>query len=125
MKIDYFVLSHDHADHVRGLPALAKMIPIGHYYDHGDTVDEVDRPRLDLYKQVVGSSPRTSLKPGDTVPLKGIKAQVVASTAASSTNRSLDQGVGGARWHVHDHERAQRFQQDLRGAVVSAGPSGS
>src|SRR5215212_6219065 len=30
-KIDYFVLSHYHADHVGGLPALAKMIPIGRY----------------------------------------------------------------------------------------------
>ena len=28
-RIDYFVLSHYHADHVGGLPALAKMIPIG------------------------------------------------------------------------------------------------
>ena len=27
-KIDYFVLSHYHADHVGGLPALAQMIPI-------------------------------------------------------------------------------------------------
>ena len=28
-RIDYFVLSHFHADHEGGLPALAKMIPIG------------------------------------------------------------------------------------------------
>ena len=55
-KIDYFVLSHYHADHVGGLPALAKMIPIGRYFDHGDTVEDVDRPRLDLYKQVAGSN---------------------------------------------------------------------
>src|SRR5437763_13106824 len=32
--IDYFVLSHYHADHVGGLPALAKMIPISRYFDH-------------------------------------------------------------------------------------------
>ena len=77
-KIDYFVLSHYHADHVGGLPALAKMIPIGRYFDHGDTVEEVDRPRLDLYKQVAGSA-RTTLKPGDSIPFKGVKAQVVSS----------------------------------------------
>lgn len=77
-RIDYFVLSHYHADHVGGLPALAKMIPIGRYFDHGDTVEDVDRPRLDLYKQVAGSA-RTTVKPGDSIPLKGVKAQVVSS----------------------------------------------
>jgi L-ascorbate metabolism protein UlaG (beta-lactamase superfamily) len=77
-KIDYFVLSHYHADHVGRLPALAKMIPIGRYFDHGDTVEDVDRPRLDLYKQVAGSA-RTTVKPGDSIPLKGIKAEVVSS----------------------------------------------
>jgi competence protein ComEC len=77
-KIDYFVLSHYHADHVGGLPALAKMIPIGRYFDHGNTVEDVDRPRLDLYKQVAGNA-RTIVKPGDSIPLKGVKAQVVSS----------------------------------------------
>ena len=77
-KIDYFVLSHFHADHVGGLPALAQMMPIGRFFDHGDTVEEVDRPRLDLYKKVAGSK-RTILKPGDSIPLKGVRADVVAS----------------------------------------------
>lgn len=77
-KIDDFVLSHYHADHVGGLPALAKMIPIARYFDHGDTVEDVDRLRLDLYKQVAGSA-RTTVKPGDSIPLKGVKAQVVSS----------------------------------------------
>src|SRR5258706_8183928 len=77
-KIDYFVLSHYHADHVGGLPALAGMIPIGRFFDHGDTVEDVDHGRLDLYLKVAGAR-RTTLKPGDSVPLKGVQAQVVAS----------------------------------------------
>ena len=77
-KIDYFVLSHYHADHVGGLPALAKMIPIGRYFDHGNTVEDVDRPRLDAYTQVAGRA-RTTVKPGDAIPLKGVKSQVVSS----------------------------------------------
>jgi competence protein ComEC len=77
-KIDSFVLSHYHGDHVGGLPALAKMIPIDRYFDHGDAVDEVDRERLEIYKKVAGSK-RTILKPGDVIPLKGVQAQVVAS----------------------------------------------
>ena len=77
-KIDSFVLSHYHGDHVGGLPALAKMIPIDRYFDHGDAVEEVDRERLELYKKVAGSK-RTILKAGDVIPLKGVQAQVVAS----------------------------------------------
>src|ERR1700680_5141077 len=38
-QIDYFVLSHYHGDHVGGLPALAKMIPIDRLFDHGDAVE--------------------------------------------------------------------------------------
>ncbi len=88
-KIDYFVLSHFHADHVGGLPALARMIPIDRFFDHGDTVEDVDRPRLDLYKKVAGSK-RTILKPGDSIPLKGVRADVVGSDGqfiAKSINR--------------------------------------
>ena len=88
-KIDYFVLSHYHADHVGGLPALARMIPIGRFFDHGDTVEDVDRERLELYQKVAGGK-RTTLKPGDSIPLKGVQAQVVASDGqfiAKSINR--------------------------------------
>jgi len=83
-KIDSFVLSHYHGDHVGGLPALAKMIPIDRFFDHGDAVDEVDRERLELYKKVAGSK-RTILKAGDVIPLKGVQAQVVASNNAFIT----------------------------------------
>jgi hypothetical protein len=63
---------------VGGLPALAKMITIDRFFDHGDAVDEVDRERLELYKKVAGSK-RTILKAGDVIPFKGVQAQVVAS----------------------------------------------
>src|SRR6058998_3242067 len=32
-KIDYFILSHFHADHAGGLVALSKLIPIGACFD--------------------------------------------------------------------------------------------
>jgi len=80
-KIDAFVLSHYHGDHVGGLPALAKMIPIDRFFDHGDVVEEVDRERLEIYRKVAGGK-RTTVMAGDVIPLKGVQVQVVASDAA-------------------------------------------
>lgn len=79
-KIDSFVLSHYHGDHVGGLTALAKMMPIDRYFDHGDDVEDVDRERLDIYRKVAGNK-RTILKAGDVIPLKDVRVDVVASNA--------------------------------------------
>jgi beta-lactamase superfamily II metal-dependent hydrolase len=79
-QIDYVVVSHWHEDHEGGLAALSKMIPMGHFYDHGNGVEEADRVRLDDYKRVAGAK-RTIVKPGDTIPLRGVQVQVVSSEA--------------------------------------------
>src|SRR6188508_2420660 len=36
-RLDYFLASHFHSDHVGGLQALAKKIEIGSFVDHGDS----------------------------------------------------------------------------------------
>jgi competence protein ComEC len=88
-KIDYLVISHWHADHVGGLAALAKMIPIGRFFDHGDGVEPENQQRLDGYKAVAGDK-RTVVKPGDRIPVKGFDALVV-----SSDRNLLPQPVNG------------------------------
>jgi hypothetical protein len=77
-KIDHLVISHWHGDHVGGLEALSKMIPIGHFYDHGDGVETADKARHDLYVKIAGPN-RTILKAGDTVPLGGVQVRVLVS----------------------------------------------
>src|SRR5579884_2858411 len=37
-KIDYVLITHFDGDHVGGAPALAKMIPVGKFLDHGDSI---------------------------------------------------------------------------------------
>ena len=39
-KIDYLVISHFHADHVGGLAALSKAMPIRKIYDHGESIEK-------------------------------------------------------------------------------------
>jgi competence protein ComEC len=82
-KIDYLIITHFHGDHAGGAPALAKMIPIEHYLDHGDSIEAGDQrsgPAWEAYKALAAGK-RTTLKPGDKLPLKGVDAVVVAANA--------------------------------------------
>ena len=76
-RLDYFLTSHFHGDHVGGLPALAKEIEIGQFVDHGDSV----QPEQDAWKDylaVVGDRRRT-VAPGDEIELEGVDLTIVAS----------------------------------------------
>ena len=77
-KIDYFILSHFHADHAGGLVALAKLMPIGHCFDRGDFIEPANQKWRDNYLSVCGSK-RTILKAGDRIPIKGLQVDIVAS----------------------------------------------
>jgi beta-lactamase superfamily II metal-dependent hydrolase len=77
-KIDYLLISHFHADHVGGLASFSKMMPIGKFYDHGDTIEKENQQWLDSYT-AASAGKRTIVKPGDEIPMKGIRVLVVAS----------------------------------------------
>ena len=38
-QIDYLLVSHFHADHVGGVPALAARIPVVHVVEHGPSIE--------------------------------------------------------------------------------------
>jgi competence protein ComEC len=80
-KIDYLLTTHFHADHIGSMPALAKLIPIGMYLDHGESV-EINRPNVaaayKAYVEQAGAN-RKILKPGDRIPLKGVDIEVIMS----------------------------------------------
>jgi competence protein ComEC len=86
-KIDYLLTTHYHGDHMGAMAALAKLIPIGMYMDHGPSV-ELSRPNVAAaYKayeeQVAGK--RRILKAGDRIPLKGVDVEVIMSAGQAIT----------------------------------------
>ncbi|PYU21036.1 MAG: MBL fold metallo-hydrolase [Acidobacteria bacterium] len=90
-KIDYLLISHFHADHVGGLAAFSKMMPIGKFYDHGDTIEKENQQWLDSYT-TASAGRRTIVKPGDEIPVKGLRVLVVASD-----QKVLAKAVNGGR----------------------------
>lgn len=86
-KIDYLLITHFHSDHVGGAPALAKLIPIGAYIDHGDSVETQnpgDAQRWEAYK-AIAIGKRKSLAVGDKLPLKGVGIDIISSNGSVLT----------------------------------------
>ena len=40
-RIDNLVITHFHVDHVGGVAALSKLMPIGKIYDHGESIESI------------------------------------------------------------------------------------
>lgn len=94
-KIDMLLTTHFHSDHIGSMPALAKLIPIGMYLDHGESV-EMDRPQVAAaYKAYVEQSEgkRRILKAGDRIPLQGVDIQVIMSAGQAITKPLAGAGV--------------------------------
>ncbi len=84
-RLDYFIASHFHGDHVGGAPALAQLVPIAEFIDHGESVErdtERGRPAWEAYLAAAATGKATSVGPGDVLPLRGIELRIVASNRA-------------------------------------------
>ena len=77
--IDDLILTHYHADHAGGTPQLASRIKIGAFFDHGASVEtsEATTKAYNGYAEVASHAKRTTMKPGDVLPLKGMHVEVL------------------------------------------------
>ena len=80
-KIDYLVITHYHAYHVGGVLQLAEKMPIHNFVDHGLNVEST-APAKVLYNTYVSYRDKGNhieVRPGDTVPIKGIDVKVLSA----------------------------------------------
>ena len=80
-RIDYLVVTHYHADHVGGVPALAARVPIRTFVDHGPTVEQGEQP-AQLYQRYLAVRDRARhvlARPGDTLPIAGLDVRIVSA----------------------------------------------
>jgi len=95
-RIDHLWTTHYHGDHVGSLLELARRFPVGHFYDHGTPHpdDRIVSAEFVSAYETLSRGRRTSVAPGDTVPLPGVDITTVAS--ANRFLRSTLPGGGGA-----------------------------
>lgn len=86
-KIDYVLITHFHEDHVGGAPQLAARIPIGTFIDHGENRETTDASAVKNWQAYQALLPtkkyqRINPKPGDVLPVKGMRATIISSDGA-------------------------------------------
>ncbi|WP_348264054.1 MBL fold metallo-hydrolase [Telmatobacter sp. DSM 110680] len=78
-KIDKVFITHFHTDHVGGVPNLVEHIKVGEFLDHGENREDSDVTRHDYaaYVKAIGTTPRRTVHPGDTIDIPGLSTIVL------------------------------------------------
>lgn len=92
-KIDYVVITHYHTDHVGGVPQLVAKMPVETFVDHGPNREDTNATNhlVSEYQAAIASAKHLVVKPGDTLPLKGLDVTIV-----SADGNVLGQPLAGA-----------------------------
>ncbi|HUP40332.1 MAG TPA: MBL fold metallo-hydrolase [Vicinamibacterales bacterium] len=81
--IDYLVITHYHDDHVGGMAQLASRMKFRNVITHGPTTEasEGAATMMATFRAALAatSAKEVVVKPGDTIPLKGVDVKVLAS----------------------------------------------
>jgi beta-lactamase superfamily II metal-dependent hydrolase len=96
-RIDYLVITHYHGDHAGGVPQLVAKMPVGKIFDHGDSFEQTNEKTQAVFipfAAVREKYPHQTVHPGDTIPVKGIRVDVVAG--AGDAIKSPLPGAGQA-----------------------------
>ena len=92
-KIDYVLITHYHTDHVGGVPQLAEKMKVDTYIDHGPNreTSKATETEFDEYQKAITGANKILAKPGETLPIKGMKL-----TFVSADGNLIDHPLAGA-----------------------------
>ena len=86
-SFDIVMPTHYDMDHAGNIPRVDARIPARAFVDHGEliaTAKDPDRSRFyPAYLANIKDRPRTEVKPGDTIPLPGVKITVLTAGGAA------------------------------------------
>jgi beta-lactamase superfamily II metal-dependent hydrolase len=79
--IDKVLITHFHVDHVGGVPNLVEHVKVGEFLDHGVNREDSDITRHDYaaYVKAIGTTPRRTVHPGDTIDIPGLSIVVLTA----------------------------------------------
>ena len=108
-RLDFFVATHLHNDHVGGLPELAEKVRIGMFVDYGDPlgIDRMANNAIRAYKPVRDAHTVLEVKPGDRLPLTGVRADVV-----SAGGNLIETPLAGGGGETPGCDRAEDHPED-------------
>ena len=80
-QIDYLLITHYHRDHVGGVPQLADRMKIVNFVDHGPNTEDskVTKEDYSEYVKTIQRGEHLVVKPGDTIPIKGLSVKVLTA----------------------------------------------
>jgi competence protein ComEC len=83
-QIDYLLVTHYHLDHVGGVGDLIARFPVKNVIDHGDNTetDSGGQRMSAIYQKALTTARRITVKPGDVLPLTGVRVEIVAARGA-------------------------------------------
>jgi beta-lactamase superfamily II metal-dependent hydrolase len=114
-KIDYLMITHYHADHVGGVAQLAEKLPIRNFVDHGASVEDNKQAQVlfNEYAAFRAKGNHIEVKPGDTIPIKGIDVKVISAGGKVIDAPLAGAGQAGADcagFQMHDADPTENAQ---------------
>jgi competence protein ComEC len=90
-RIDHYLTTHWHRDHVGGIATLVKLIPVAHFYDHGlpaTIAPDIPPELIEAYRQT-SQGKSVALKPGDEIKLASTKSPAALRVSVLSSNGTV------------------------------------
>jgi beta-lactamase superfamily II metal-dependent hydrolase len=83
-RIDYLLITHYHRDHVGGVQSLSRVLPIVNFVDHGPQTETGKDAEVlfNEYSAFRDKGNHILVKPGDTIPVKGLDVTVLSAAGA-------------------------------------------